>query len=106
MNVATGSNGSEEASLSQGGGPGESTINAKMTNGTGRLQRLSRIEEPSAVQVRQFLWDEIGLKDLYRGDGYTYDDAGRRGNREFLARQMRISEIEGAVVVDVVPSRG
>ena len=70
------------------------------------LQRLSRIEEPSAVQIRQFLWDEIGLKDLYRGDGFTYDDGGRRGNREFLARQMRISEIEGVVVVDVVPSGG
>ena len=59
-----------------------------------------------ACQVRQFLWDEIGLKGLYRGDGLTYDDDGRPGNREFLARQMPLSAIEGAVVVDVVPSRG
>ena len=29
------------------------------------------------MQVRQFLWDEIGLKGLYRGDGLTYDDDGR-----------------------------
>lgn len=69
------------------------------------LQRLARIAEPSAVQVRQFLWDEIGLKGLYRGDGLTYDDDGQPGNREFLARQMPLSAIEGAVVVDVVPSR-
>ena len=70
------------------------------------LQRLARIAEPSAVQVRQFLWDEIGLKGLYRGDGLSYDDDGQPGNREFLARQMPLSAIEGAVVVDVVPSRG
>ena len=74
----------------------------------GRTPRHQRIAAPSdgALQVRQFLWDEIGLKGLYRGDGLTYDDDGQPGNREFLARQMPLSAIEGAVVVDVVPSRG
>ena len=69
------------------------------------LQRLMRIEKPSLVQVRQFLWDEIGLKGLYRGDGYTYDDKGVRGNLEYLARQAPLSSIPGAVVLDVVPCR-
>ena len=68
------------------------------------LQRLMRIEEPSLVQVRQFLWDEIGLKGLYRGDGYTYDDQGARGNLEYLARQAPLESI-GAAVLDVVPCR-
>jgi len=69
------------------------------------LQRLTRIDEPSAAQVRQFLWDEIGLKKLFRGDGYTYDDDGRRGSSEYLARQMPLDSIPDAVIVDVEPSR-
>lgn len=70
------------------------------------LQRLVRIEEPTLVQCRQFLWDEIDLKKLYSGDGYTVDDDGNRGPMEYLTRQARLDEIEGVVVVDVVPSTG
>ena len=47
-----------------------------------------------------------GLTNLGRERRLTYDDDGQPGNREFLARQMPLSAIEGAVVVDVVPSRG
>ena len=71
------------------------------------LQRLvRRIEEgaPTVVQVRQWLWDEIGLKSLYRGDGYAYDDSGIRGPCEFLARNAPLADIQGIAVLDVVPS--
>jgi len=74
------------------------------------LQRfVKRIDEgsapgPSMVEVRQWLWDEIGLKGLYRGDGHTYDDMGARGPMEFLARNAPLADIEGIVVLDVVPS--
>ena len=70
------------------------------------LDALLKKTSVPTCEKPQFLWDEIGLKGLYRGDGLTYDDDGRPGNREFLARQMPLSAIEGAVIVDVVPSRG
>ena len=38
-----------------------------------------------SASTTTFLWDEVGLKKLYRGDGYTYDDHGNKGNLEYLA---------------------
>jgi hypothetical protein len=55
------------------------------------------------VEVRQFLWDEIGLKALFTGSGFTMDDNGRQGPPEYLAKNTPLDEIAGAVVVDVVP---
>ena len=66
------------------------------------LQRFLRLgPSPSLVQVRQFLWDELGLKGLFSGDGFTYDDHGERGSEEFLACNKRLREIQGASVVQV-----
>jgi hypothetical protein len=64
------------------------------------LQRFLRLgPSPSLVQVRQFLWDELGLKGIFRGDGFTYDDHGERGYEEFLACNLRLREIQGAAVM-------
>merc|ERR1712151_578781 len=41
--------------------------------------------EPSLVQVRQFLYDEIGMSTLFVGDGISMEDDGSRGVPEFLA---------------------
>uniref|UniRef100_A0A7S2UYZ7 Uncharacterized protein n=1 Tax=Fibrocapsa japonica TaxID=94617 RepID=A0A7S2UYZ7_9STRA len=68
------------------------------------LQRLQR-REGTLVQVRQFLWDEIGIKGLFVGDGRTQNDAGEQGPREFLARNLPINDIEGHIVIEVNPSR-
>ncbi len=62
------------------------------------LQCLEAIESPSAVQVRQFLWDEIGIKGLFRGDGQTKDDHGTPGPLEYFARNCELAKIEGAFV--------
>ena len=64
-----------------------------------------RIPEPSLIHVRQLLYDELGLRNLFRGDGFTYDDDGKRGPPEYLARNVPLGEIEGVAVMDVVPSR-
>jgi len=69
------------------------------------LQRLLR-REGTMPQVRQFLWDEIGLKDLFSGTGRTVDDGGALGPPEFLCRNLPLAEMHGAVVVDVSPGRG
>lgn len=66
------------------------------------LQRLLK-REGTCPEVRQFLWDEIGLKGLYRGDGRAMDDDGNLGPPEYLCRNLPLSEMKGAVVVDVKP---
>lgn len=53
------------------------------------------------MEVRQFLWDEIGLRALYSGMGYTVDDDGMQGPREYLCANTPLTEMVGAVVVDV-----
>ena len=68
------------------------------------LQRLMRREEPSLVQVRQWLWDEIGLKGLFTGTGYTMDDDGNAGPPEYLARNLPLADVHGIAIVDVVPT--
>lgn len=68
------------------------------------LERLKCINSPSLVQARQFLWDELGFKKLFCGDGFTYDDNGCQGKQEYLARQMLLKDIEGASIIDVVPT--
>ena len=48
------------------------------------LQRLQkRIQSGQAVtivHVRQFLYDEIGIKSLFTGTGYTTDESGVSGS--------------------------
>eukprot|EP00555_Chaetoceros_dichaeta_P004802 CAMPEP_0198255908 /NCGR_PEP_ID=MMETSP1447-20131203/5934_1 /TAXON_ID=420782 /ORGANISM="Chaetoceros dichaeta, Strain CCMP1751" /LENGTH=277 /DNA_ID=CAMNT_0043942407 /DNA_START=113 /DNA_END=946 /DNA_ORIENTATION=+ len=68
------------------------------------LQRLKCIDSPSLVQVRQFLWDELALNNLFRGDGFTYDDNGCQGKQEYIAKQMLLKDIEGASSIDVIPT--
>ena len=67
------------------------------------LQRLLR-REGTCAEVRQFLWDEIGLNGQFRGDGRTMDGDGNIGPPEYLCRTLPLSEMAGAVVVDIVPS--
>ena len=66
------------------------------------LQRLLR-RDGTCTEVRQFLWDEIGLKGLFRGDGRTMDDHGNLGPPEYLCRNVPLADMAGGVVVDVVP---
>jgi len=58
------------------------------------------------VEVRQFLWDEIGLKGNYTGTGFTKDDNGNSGPPEYLARNMPLKDIVGIAIANVVPAPG
>ena len=66
------------------------------------LQRLLR-REGTMPEIRQFLWDEIGLNGQFSGTGRTVDDEGVLGPPEYLCRNLPLAEMHGAVVVDVVP---
>ena len=67
------------------------------------LQRLMRPNYGSSVHVRQFLWDEIGIKDLFSGHGRTVNDDGTLGPLEYLCRNVPLADISGCCCVDIVP---
>ena len=66
------------------------------------VQRLMKCKS-SLVKIRQFLWDEIGMKSLYRGDGRTMMDDGKLGVCEYLARNMMLADIDGLATLQMDP---
>lgn len=66
------------------------------------LQRLLK-HAGTMPRVRQFLWDEIGLKSLFTGTGRTMDECGVLGPPEFLCRNVPLAEIHGLVISEVFP---
>lgn len=85
-----------DAGRIQDGTTGESTSEYYMS-----IQRLECIDNPTLVQVRQFLWDEVNCNNLYAGDGYTRDDNGNKGYAEYLAKQMLFVDIDGSEILDL-----
>jgi len=69
------------------------------------LQRLKR-RNGTLVEVRQFLWDEIGLRQHYTGSGYTKNDNGQVGVPEYLAQNKKLDDIDGLIKIQVVPTKG
>lgn len=69
------------------------------------LQRLIK-REGTLMEVRQFLYYEIGIRRLYTGLGYTLNDDGERGSNEYLARYMKLKEIKALASVNIVPVDG
>ena len=65
------------------------------------LKVLQSIEAPTCVQVRQFLWDEIGMKGLFSGTSITEPDDGSIGVLEYLVPNMSIADIHGCAVMDL-----
>jgi len=44
------------------------------------------------LEVRSFLYYEIGMKELYRGDGFTYTLNGSKGYPEYFAVNQKVSD--------------
>lgn len=65
------------------------------------FDRLKDIASPTAWQLRAFLYHVLHLREQYSGDGFTYDDQGRQGVREYIIRNKPISDIPGAVRWDM-----
>ena len=54
-----------------------------------------------AKELRAFLYHVLHIRELFKGDGYTYDENGKRGVREYLIANKPITDISGAVVGDI-----
>ena len=69
-----------------------------------RYVSLRKLMEPgrgSLIDVRQFLWDEIGLSRLYSGSGRTANEGGVEGPMEYIACNAALDAIDGSVVVPI-----
>jgi len=60
---------------------------------------LEKGGSPTVVDVRAFLYNELWLTALYKGDGYTQDDHGNRGLREYLMGNMLLKDLPMAAII-------
>jgi len=57
------------------------------------LKRLQE-REGTFINVRSFLYFEIGLKELFKGDGFAYSETGIRGGAEYLTANCPVKELQ------------
>lgn len=55
----------------------------------------------SLWELRALLYHTLHLRELYSGDGYTYNEQGRRQLKEYVMRNKRIKDIQGSSVLDL-----
>ena len=66
------------------------------------MQRL-HVRAGTCVEVRQFLWDEIGCNNQFAGKGYSVDGDGNERSKEYLAMNKPFVDIKGLCIADVDP---
>lgn len=55
---------------------------------------FSQLERPvRAWQVRCFLYCELRIFELFKGDGFTYRQNGCKGEREYMAPNLRLTDL-------------
>ena len=59
----------------------------------------------SLVDVRRFFFDTLQLRELYRGDGWTYNSAGVRGVPEYVVPTTPLAGIGKYELIDLPPLR-
>jgi nicotinamidase-related amidase len=57
------------------------------------------------VAARAFLYHTLHLRELYSGDGYTYNDSGQRGVPEYFVPNLPLTKLGDHLVIDLAPVR-
>jgi hypothetical protein len=68
-------------------------------------ENFNKRQSKGLAAVRALLYHTLHLRELFRGDGYTYDEKGNRGVREYLLPNVEVTSISGVVVHDLTVSR-
>lgn len=55
----------------------------------------------SLVEIRAFLYFTVHLRELFSGDGYTYDDKGTRGLMEYIVPNKRIDQLGKNAIINI-----
>ena len=51
-------------------------------------------EHQKLAYARAFLWHEVGLTGLYGGRGFTVNENGKRGSKEYLIKNCKLSDVD------------
>lgn len=75
----------------------------KAGNSDRRYMTYDRFRESdkSIASLRAFLYFTVHLRELYSGDGYTYDSQGNRGVMEYIVPNKPLSQLGQYGIVDV-----
>lgn len=68
-------------------------------------ERIAR-GNASLWDVRAFLYNELRLSELFRGDGFTYSPDGQRGVAEFIGKNSRLSNYQHLKISELQVSPG
>lgn len=55
----------------------------------------------TAWELRAFLYHTLHLRELFSGDGFTYNEQGKRQLKEYLMLNKKIADIKDAAVLDI-----
>jgi len=64
-------------------------------------ENFNKRQSKGLAAVRALLYHTLHLRELFRGDGFTYDEHGNRGVREYLLPNVEVSSIDGVIVHDL-----
>ena len=64
---------------------------------------LALKERPTLSQVRAFLHHQIGLNELFKGDGRTVQHDGIVTDDEYLTKNRRLDELPRCILLDLNP---
>lgn len=75
----------------------------KIGHGDERYMTYERYHQSSRslLETRSFLYFAVRLNELYGGDGYTYDDEGNRGLREYISIANVLKELKDFLLFDI-----
>lgn len=64
---------------------------------------LKRLEERKGTEweVRAFLYNVIHLNELFSGDGFTRNENGSKGFKEYISDQIKIDDLKDLQIVDL-----
>ncbi|MCK4383457.1 MAG: hypothetical protein KAW66_09215 [Candidatus Lokiarchaeota archaeon] len=57
--------------------------------------------EGTLTDVRAFLYHTIHLRELFSGDGFTYEEEGNKGLKEYIAPNCRLEELGEYYLIDM-----
>lgn len=63
------------------------------------LQKLIDDPDPELWKIRGFLFNAIGVNELFSGTGFTFDEHGTPQSTEYLIPNRRLGEIPGCEIV-------
>lgn len=68
------------------------------------IERFSALTEPPTLsEVRAFLHHQVGLNELFQGDGRTVHPDGTIGHPEYLIRNQRLDQFPRYALLDLNP---